>query len=286
MIFKRGRKRDSESRTEELAEDAALDEVGEPGDAADDALTAIDEPTEEPEEVTDLDALEDLDWRSSGPYDISEVDSIESTEENPKIDLGSLILTPVPGSELRLQVAEETGEIVSAMLVIETIVEPPASANKQPQAYSSALELGAYAAPRSGGLWAELRDEISRNATEAGGTASLGQVVDADPAVEACLVLGELLERRALHGPAGERVLQHPQVKPGLPRLRPQLCGALDVQAAVLRDDDGLGALQLGRDFGDHRLLLLQTKTQGLPPCCVTRRTWNQERRLRRAIRV
>jgi hypothetical protein len=175
VIFKRGRKRDSESRTEELAEDAALDEVGEPGDAADDALTAIDEPTEEPEEVTDLDALEDLDWRSSGPYDISEVDSIESTEESPKIDLGSLILSPVPGSELRLQVAEQTGEIVSAMLVIETIVEPPASANKQPQAYSSALELGAYAAPRSGGLWAELRDEISRNATEAGGTASLGQ---------------------------------------------------------------------------------------------------------------
>jgi hypothetical protein len=175
VIFKRGRKRDSEARTEELIEDAGLEEVGEPVEAAGDALTAIDEPTEEPADVTDLDALEDLDWRSSGPYDLSEVESIESTEESPKIDLGSLILSPLPGSELRLQVAEETGEIVSAMLVIETIVEPPASANKQPQAYSSALELGAYAAPRSGGLWAELRDEISRNATEAGGTASLGQ---------------------------------------------------------------------------------------------------------------
>ena len=95
--------------------------------------------------------MEDLDWRSSGPYDISEVDSIEGTEESPRIDLGSLILSPLPGSELRLQVAEETGEIVSAMLVIETIVEPPASANQQPQAYSSALELGAYAAPAAAG---------------------------------------------------------------------------------------------------------------------------------------
>ena len=56
--------------------------------------------------------------------------------------------------------AEETGEIVSAMLVIETIVEPPASANQKPRRIP-ALELGAYAAPRSGGLWAELRDEIS-----------------------------------------------------------------------------------------------------------------------------
>jgi hypothetical protein len=179
VIFKRGRKRGDESRVEELTEDAGLDEAGEPADAVDQAPTATDEATdeatEEPEAATDLDALEDLDWRSSGPYDIGEVDSIESTEDSPKIDLGSLILTPLPGSELRLQVAEETGEIVSAMLVIETIVEPPARANQQPQAYSSALELGAYAAPRSGGLWAELRDEISHNATEAGGTASLGE---------------------------------------------------------------------------------------------------------------
>ena len=38
---------------------------------------------------------------------------------------------------------------------------------------TSALELAAYAAPRSGGLWAELRDEISASATEAGGSAWL-----------------------------------------------------------------------------------------------------------------
>jgi len=53
-----------------------------------------------------------------------------------------------------------------------------------------------------------------------------------------------------------------------------------------------LSARQLGRDFRDHRLLLLQTKTQGLPPvydlngrflAVHTTATWNQERRLRRA---
>jgi hypothetical protein len=166
VIFKRGRKRGSDSAVEDSTEDVAVDELAEPA--------AAEEPTAE-NEGEGLEALEDLDWRSSGPYDITEVDSISSTEESPKIDLGSLILTAVPGSELRLQVAEETGEIVSAMLVIETIVEPPASANQQRQTYSSALELGAYAAPRSGGLWADLRDEISRSATEAGGTASLGE---------------------------------------------------------------------------------------------------------------
>jgi Protein of unknown function (DUF3710) len=176
MIFKRGRKRGSESPVEESTDDG-LDESAE---ASDDEADSSSE-----EEAADLAALEDIDWRSDGPYDITEVESIEGSEESPKIDLGSLILTAVPGSELRLQVAEETGEIVSAMLVIETQViegsdklgpvEPPASAGQGPQAYSSALELGAYAAPRSGGLWAELRDEISRSATEAGGTASLGE---------------------------------------------------------------------------------------------------------------
>jgi Protein of unknown function (DUF3710) len=171
MIFKRGRKRGNESPGDELKDAAGIDEASEPQDAADDEPTA----TEETDLATDLETLDDVDWRISGPYDVTEVDSIESTEESSKVDLGSLILTAVPGSELRLQVAEETGEIVSAMLVIETIVEPPASANQKTQAYSSALELGAYAAPRSGGLWAELRDEISRSATEAGGTASLGE---------------------------------------------------------------------------------------------------------------
>jgi hypothetical protein len=55
--------------------------------------------------------------------------------------------------------SEETQQIVSAMLIHR----------------DSALELGAYAAPRSGGLWAELREEIMASATEAGGSASLAQ---------------------------------------------------------------------------------------------------------------
>jgi hypothetical protein len=173
MIFKRGRKRDSESAAEEAGEDVSIDESDEVAEA--DSETSTEDPPSEDLESDDLAALDELEWRSSGPYDIGEVEDLESTEDSPKIDLGSVILTAVPGSELRLQVAEETGEIVSAMLVIETIVEPPASANQKPQTYSSALELGAYAAPRSGGLWAELRDEISHNATEAGGTASLGE---------------------------------------------------------------------------------------------------------------
>ena len=102
------------------------------------------------------------------------MDDLDGTDQAPKIDLGSLIVTGVPGSELRLQVTEETKEIVSAMLVIETNgpgAGAASPAGRRPS--SSALELAAYAAPRSGGLWAELREEISAAATAQGGSASL-----------------------------------------------------------------------------------------------------------------
>jgi hypothetical protein len=59
------------------------------------------------------------------------------------------------------------------MLVIETKVPVPPGQPGKTRTVSSALELAAYAAPRSGGLWAELREEISEAATAQGGSASL-----------------------------------------------------------------------------------------------------------------
>ena len=164
MIFRRKRKRESEEAEPEEAVEATADDDSESDEDTEDAAIAGD-PT--------LAALDVLDWRTEGPWDISEVDDLVGTDQAPKIDLGSLIVTGVPGSELRLQVAEETKEIVSAMLIIETAVETGSDGSGGKQTFSSALELGAYAAPRSGGLWAELREEISAAATAQGGSASL-----------------------------------------------------------------------------------------------------------------
>ena len=161
MIFRRDRKRKGS------AED-------EPNSELEDATAeATDDDADSPVDEEDLAALDALDWRDEGPWDVSEIDDLEDIEQPQRIDLGSLIITGVPGSELRLQVAEETKEIVSAMLVIETAVPAPAGQPATTQTVSSALELGAYAAPRSGGLWAELREEISEAATAQGGSASL-----------------------------------------------------------------------------------------------------------------
>jgi hypothetical protein len=142
--------------------DQAADDADEP--TADDGADATGD-------ALDTEALDATEWRTAGPFEVTELSDTDDEDDQPRIDLGSIIVTPVPGSELRLQV-DENQDIVSAMLVLP--VTAPAADGEQPQVVgSSALELSAYAAPRSGGLWAELRDEISEAATSVGGSAEL-----------------------------------------------------------------------------------------------------------------
>ena len=122
--------------------------------------STLDDPAADPsgEGELDIETLDSRDWRGAGPWDVTEIDlDLEPLPGRARIDLGSMIITGFGGMELRLQVAEETQQIISAMLIHG----------------DSALELGAYAAPRSGGLWPELRDEIIDEATESGGSAAL-----------------------------------------------------------------------------------------------------------------
>jgi hypothetical protein len=169
MIFRRGKKADVEETDDstsaadetpgaEESTAAGSDLAGSDTHSADDDSdgTAGSDP-----DVLDEEALDAQDWRADGPWDASEVELEEDEPDpaHPRIDLGSMVVTGFPGAELRLQMSEETQQIVSAMLVHG----------------DSALELGAYAAPRSGGLWSELREEIMASATEAGGSASLAE---------------------------------------------------------------------------------------------------------------
>jgi hypothetical protein len=93
--------------------------------------------------------------RGEGPFDSSEVDPAILTGED-RIDMGSLVITGLPGMELRLQVDEATGDVQAVLLVLE----------------DSALELRAFAAPKTSGIWGEVRREIAAEATRMGGTAS------------------------------------------------------------------------------------------------------------------
>ena len=87
-----------------------------------------------------------------GPWDSDETpdDGLD------RIDLGSLRIAPVEGTELQLQVDEQTGEVQAAMLASP----------------DGALELRAFAAPRHGDLWSEVRPQIAADVSAHGGTAT------------------------------------------------------------------------------------------------------------------
>ncbi|MFF1816498.1 DUF3710 domain-containing protein [Kribbella sp. NPDC058245] len=93
--------------------------------------------------------------RAEGPFDSSEVDP-ELLEAEDRIDLGALVISGLPGMELRLQVDEQSGAVQAILLVVE----------------ESALELRAFAAPKRTGIWDEVRQEIAGEATRMGGTAT------------------------------------------------------------------------------------------------------------------
>ncbi|GIH11081.1 hypothetical protein Rhe02_91480 [Rhizocola hellebori] len=76
----------------------------------------------------------------SGPYDFAEAPDGE------RVDLGSLLIPGIDGIEIRLQAGED-GAIQQIVLAHG----------------SNALQLGAFAAPRSGGLWDEVRAEIRKS---------------------------------------------------------------------------------------------------------------------------
>ena len=87
----------------------------------------------------------------AGPYDADEVP--ESLVDDSWVDLGSLLVAPAQGKELRLQVDEATGAIASVLLAAE----------------DGALELRAFAAPRNGDLWSEALPMLRADVAQRGG---------------------------------------------------------------------------------------------------------------------
>jgi hypothetical protein len=89
----------------------------------------------------------------AGPFDI---DDLPADDETPRMDLGALLVAPADGFELRLQV-EEDSEQVQAVVVAGP---------------DGALELRAFAAPRNGDLWSDVRPRIAADFAQRGGTAT------------------------------------------------------------------------------------------------------------------
>ncbi|WP_340538243.1 DUF3710 domain-containing protein [Nocardioides sp. GXZ039] len=87
-----------------------------------------------------------------GPHDADDLpdDGIE------RVDLGSLLIPAAEGRELRLQVDEASGQVRSVMLA----------------GPDGGVEIRAFAAPRNGDLWDDVRPQIAADMAQRGGTAT------------------------------------------------------------------------------------------------------------------
>ena len=88
----------------------------------------------------------------TGPFDVSQVegDGIE------RADLGSVLVPAIAERELRLQVDEQSGQVRAVMLA----------------GSDGACEFQAFAAPRNGDLWSEVRPQIAEDMARRGGQAT------------------------------------------------------------------------------------------------------------------
>lgn len=88
--------------------------------------------------------------RSRGPWDVSEVSG-----RGRRVDLGALWLPPREGMQLRMEIDKKSSIVTGAAAALN----------------GSALQVQVFAAPRTEGIWDEIRQEIAESVTKQGGSA-------------------------------------------------------------------------------------------------------------------
>ena len=115
---------------------------------------AVADETDETDEEYDDDGapVAESSGRTSGPWDISEVDDPAA---NGRVNMGGMWIPMVEGLEVRVEADQETAHVLAVTLVLD----------------DGALQLQPFAAPRNEGIWDEVRAEIRTGVTRDGGTA-------------------------------------------------------------------------------------------------------------------
>lgn len=96
----------------------------------------------------------------SAPEDRAENGPLDDSEANPVrpyVDLGGVKILPREGLHLRLEIEEESKRVVAIGLDYA----------------NSTLQVQPFAAPRSSGLWHEIREQIAEQIARQGGTTTL-----------------------------------------------------------------------------------------------------------------
>jgi hypothetical protein len=142
-LFRRG----AHART---AEDAGVEHaVEDQEDAAVDGATIDDAGIDDAAtDAQDTDAHAPA-VRTGGPWDVDEAPA------GPRVDLGAILLPAVQGMELRMEIDKATGAVSAAAVSVE----------------GSTLQVQAFAAPRTEGIWDDIRAEIAESVIKQGGSA-------------------------------------------------------------------------------------------------------------------
>jgi hypothetical protein len=147
VVFRR-RNKDSEPAPSDETADAALEAESEFEEAEEDGVEE-EAWAEEPEVDTGAPRFPAARAeRDGGPWDSGDLgeDKIE------RVDLGGILVPIVDGMELRAEIAEE--RVVAATLVVGR----------------SAIQIQPFAAPRTMGIWDDVRGEIAEGIGQGGGT--------------------------------------------------------------------------------------------------------------------
>jgi hypothetical protein len=111
-------------------------------------VTDATEPSERPEQPKSAPA----DRETAGPLDASEANAVR-----PYVDLGGVKILPRPDLGLRLEVEEGSKRVVAVALDYA----------------GSTLQVQPFAAPRSSGLWHEIREQIVEQLQRQGGNTAV-----------------------------------------------------------------------------------------------------------------
>ena len=84
----------------------------------------------------------------TGPRDVGDAGDLSGL-----LDLGGMLITPVEGVDVQVQADETTGAITQVTCV----------------AHGGGVQVFPYAAPRSGGMWEDVRGQIRSSITASGG---------------------------------------------------------------------------------------------------------------------
>lgn len=91
-----------------------------------------------------------------GPFDADQLPEDWPGTGRDTADLGSLLIAPAAGREVRMQVEESTGRVQAVLVTGD----------------DGMVELRAFAAPRNGDLWGEIRPQLAADMSRRGGVAT------------------------------------------------------------------------------------------------------------------